>query len=380
MQAFAPRRDLRSVSDAATLLLVAVSARALAVAARRAGYAAVAIDAFGDSDARALCREMWVVENGMGGFAGVDLEPVVARLCAVHAPVGVVYGSGFDDCPGALAPLPRYAPLLGTPSQALERAKDPAGFARACAEAGLAHPEIRFAPPLSPAQWLVKRRGGCGGLHVLPASAGRAQRPHEYWQARVDGRAVSLLFVRDSLALTAIGWSEQWTAPAAGAPFRYGGAAGPLDFEPAPDLTPKLAALSGALGVRGLASADFLDDGERLWLLELNPRPGATLDVFDDDDDCLIARHIAAFADGPAAPAEARRPRAAEIVYADGDFVVPAGEWPDWAADRPAAGAEIAAGAPVCTVYANDASVAGAKGLVDERSRRIRAWLMEGAR
>ena len=366
------------MSEAATLLLVAVSARALAVAARRAGYAAVAIDAFGDKDAQAACREMWVVENAMGGFAGVDLEPVVARLCAAHSPVGVVYGSGFDDCPGALAALARHAPLLGTSLRALERAKDPALFAEACAAAGIACPEIRFTPPSAAGQWLVKRQGGCGGLHIRPASAARG--PGEYWQARVNGRAVSLLFVRDSQALTPIAWSEQWTSPAVDAPYRYGGAAGPLDYAPAPDLVAKLADLTGALGVRGLASADFIDDGERLWLLEINPRPGATLDVFDDEDDPLIACHIAAFADSPAEPVKARRPRAAEIVYAEGDVVVPAGDWPDWAADLPCTGAAIPSGAPVCTVSASAADVGSAKTLGNERSRTIRAWLKEGRR
>jgi predicted ATP-grasp superfamily ATP-dependent carboligase len=368
------------LSDAGVLLLVAVSARALAVAARRAGYAAVAVDAFGDLDARALCREMDVVENGMGGFAGIDLEPVVARLCAAHAPVGVVYGSGFEDCPDALATLARRAPLFGSSPRALRRAKDPEGFAAACAAAGLAHPEVRRTPPPSAADWLVKRRGGAGGLHVAPASAERAPAPEDYWQRQIPGRMISLLFVRDPQALTPIAWSEQWTAPAEGTPYRYGGAAGPLDFEPDPDLTAKLAALTQALGLRGLASADFIDDGERLWLLEINPRPGATLDVFDDDADPLLARHIAASADRPAPPVIARRPRAAEIVYADADLVVPAGDWPDWAADRSPGGTAIPAGAPVCTVLAGAGGAAEAKALVHQRSRRIRAWLNEDVR
>ena len=367
------------VSEAATLLLIAVSARALAVAARRAGYAAIAIDAFGDEDARAACREMWVVENAVGGFAGLDLEPVVARACAAQAPVGVVFGSGFDDCPGALAPLARYAPLIGWPI-AFTRAKSPRWLAADCKDAGIAHPRIRYAGPHPSGNWLVKRAGGSGGTHIRPAGESRRLGEGEYWQRRIEGRALSLLFVRDPLTLTPIGWSEQWTSPAPGAPFRYGGAAGPLDFEPPPDLLQKLASLTLWQGVRGLASADFIDDGERLWLLEINPRPGATLDVFDDDDDPLLARHIAALADGPAAPAKPRAPKAAEIVYAEAGVTIPGGDWPEGAADRPAMGAAIPPGAPVCTVSAGAGSVAEAKTLLRERVRRIRAWLSEGLR
>lgn len=367
------------VTTKPVLLLVAVSARALACAARRAGYAAVAVDAFGDEDARAACLEMARVEEAMGGFAGISLEPIVARLRAAYSPVGLVYGSGFDDCPEALEPLARQVKILGA-REGLARAKDPLGFAQACRDAGIATPEISFARPDAPADWLVKRRGGSGGLHVRAGAEHGPLRPHEYWQRRVAGRSISLLFVRGSAALTPVAWSEQWTAPAPDAPFRYAGAAGPIPVAAPETLLPGLAALTRRLHVRGLASADFIDDGETFWLLEINPRPGATLDVFDDDGDPLLARHIAALEDGAAAPLRPRAPAAAEIVYAESSAVAPAGPWPDWAADRPAAGSRIPAGAPFCTVTARAASAAEARRQVQQRSGRIRSWLREGGR
>ena len=367
------------MSEAPALLLVAVSARALAASARRAGFAAIAIDAFGDVDTRAACRETVVVEHAMGGFAGVELESVVAPLSRSHAPAGVIYGSGFDDCPSKLEALARHAPLIGCAPEALARAKDPLLFAESCALAGLAHPELRFAQPPD-SGWLLKRGGGSGGLHIAPASAERELAPGEYWQRRIEGRGVSLLFCRDSLALNPIAWSEQWTSPCAAWPFRFGGAAGPLEVEPGDELLAKLAALTGTLGVRGLASADFLDDGVRFWLLEINPRPGATLDLFDVDGDPLLKRHIDAVRGVRASPPKRRAPRATEIVYAEAPCIAPGGEWPDWAADRPAVGTPIAAGAPICTVSARAATVPEAKARTHERARRIAAWLQEGGR
>jgi methenyltetrahydromethanopterin cyclohydrolase len=71
----------------------------------------------------------------------------------------------------------------------------------------------------------------------------------------------------------------------------------------------------------GLNSADFLVDGERFWLLEINPRPGATLDIFETTDESLFAQHMAACA-GKLATAS-RHPsgaKAAEIVYAEDDI------------------------------------------------------------
>jgi len=149
---------------------------------------------------------------------------------------------------------------------------------------------------------------------------------------------------------------------------------------PDDELLRKLAALTETLGVRGLASADFLDDADRLWLLEINPRPGATLDLFDDDADPLLKRHIDAVVGLPAHSPKRRAPGAMEIVYLDEPCAAPRGEWPDWAADRPAEGTSIAAGAPVCTVSARAETVAKAKAHAHERVRRIRAWLQEGGR
>jgi uncharacterized protein len=374
-----PSGSRRNSPDSPALLLIAVSARALAAAARRAGYAAIAIDAFGDDDTRAVCCETVVVENAMGGFADVALEPIVARLCAAHAPAGLVYGSGFDDCPKALDPLAQHARILGWPT-GLARAKSPRWFATICKIAGIKHPKIRVVRPENASQWLIKRSGGSGGVHIAPAEAWRALRRGEYWQRRVEGRAVSLLFVRDPLALTPIAWSEQWTAPSPGAPFRYGGAAGPIDIETPLGFMEKLAALTLWIGVRGLASADFIDDGETFWLLEINPRPGATLDLFDDDEDPLLARHIAALTDGPAAPAKTRAPAAAAVVYAEADAIAPKEVWPEWVADRPAAGTSIPTGMPVCTVMSRAASAAEAKATVQQRSRFIRSWLRAGGR
>jgi uncharacterized protein len=361
----------RELTGELSLIVAGISARALAVAARRAGFAAVAIDAFGDLDTREACHESVVMENAIGGFANVDLAAAVAARARDNAAIGFVYGAGFDDCPQRLAQIEMTTPILGSSAKAMSLAKDPRFFARACADAKLSHPEIAFETPDGPSRWVIKRRGGSGGLHVRTGSKARWLGADDYWQRHIEGRSVSLLFVRDSRALTPVAWSEQWTAPCAQAPFRYGGAAGPIDG-PA-DLLDGLAALTNALGVRGLASADFRDDGERFWLLEVNPRPGATLDLFDEDADPLLARHLAAVADQSAPPPKSRSPTAAEIVYADSSFVVPAKEWPDWTADRPAPGSRIPRGSPICTVSAAGPNVAAARADVNGRAERIRS-------
>jgi predicted ATP-grasp superfamily ATP-dependent carboligase len=124
-------------------------------------------------------------------------------------------------------------------------------------------------------------------------------------------------------------------------------------------------AVSEAFSLKGIVSFDFLvNDGSPL-LLEVNPRPGATLDVFDDSSGTLFKAHIEASRGGdPAAllASEWHPPvaRGAAFLYADrGPLAAQAVDWPEWSADRPRPGSTIGAGQPLATVLAEGQTVEG---------------------
>jgi predicted ATP-grasp superfamily ATP-dependent carboligase len=109
--------------------------------------------------------------------------------------------------------------------------------------------------------------------------------------------------------------------------------------------------------------------------LEINPRPSATLDIFEPPGGSLFALHMSA-CDGALASKAPSLPGAAAsaIVYAERDGSIPALQWPDWTADRPHAGATIKAGEPLCTIHAFAAAAAEARQLVDERLATVLVW------
>ena len=79
-----------------------------------------------------------------------------------------------------------------------------------------------------------------------------------------------------------------------------------------------LAGLVAATGLSGLVSADLMVDGEAWWLLEVNPRPGATLDLLDRGPVPLFHAHLAASRGRlPEARPVLTGAAAAEILYAD---------------------------------------------------------------
>jgi predicted ATP-grasp superfamily ATP-dependent carboligase len=224
---------------------------------------------------------------------------------------------------------------------------------------------------------LIKRQGGAGGLHVRSAGDADTDTASRYFQRRIDGVPVSALVLADGRRARIIGLSTQWPAPTAHRPFRYGGAVRPAVLTQTIDEAVQAVArrITVAAALVGLNSVDFLVDADQVWLLEVNPRPGATLDIFDPGDGSLFRLHVAACngllddvryrLDGAAAAA---------IVYARRDIAsVPAFAWPDWTADRQSAGTSVKADQPVCTVLASAATAVDARILVARRAERILA-------
>jgi predicted ATP-grasp superfamily ATP-dependent carboligase len=190
---------------------------------------------------------------------------------------------------------------------------------------------------------------------------------------------VAALLLGSAEGVELLGFSEQW--PASGwiaHPYRYGGAAIPGRLSP--PLAAELGAAALAMGqgaaLRGLASADFLVDGDRRWhLLEINPRPGAALDVYERAvERGLIARHVAACRGRKLQPWTPPATAAAStLVYARADLApIPAGfVWPDWTADRTPAGVAVHRGQPVCTVFGGGRDAGEARALAERRSASI---------
>ena len=376
-----PSASPAPLPEAPPLLIAAFSGRALAGAARASGYVPLVADFFGDADMRAMAGKSVQMKGDFAtGFQLAELLAGLQALAAGQNIAGLVCGSGFEDRPGILAELARHWPLLGCSAGAVELVKHPLRLAKLCAGAGVAYPETRLAPPEDAAGWLRKQAGGSGGGHVVPATD-REGGHGVYFQRQIPGTPVSLLALASGGGAKVLGSSSQWADPAAGRPFRYGGA-----VRPALVGAETLGAMACAVrrlvegageGFAGLASFDFLIGGDTFTLLEVNPRPGATLDVFNHPD--LMQAHIAACKGLlPAAPLAFRGAIAAAILYCDRSIsAFPQMIWPDWTKDHPNPSSHLQSGAPVCTIVAAAAEPHAARRLLDERISLIRRLLAE---
>jgi len=376
---------MQALAEKLPLLLVSASGRALAQSAARAGVPVVVLDLFNDLDARALAVASQNVASRNGKFDSRRLLAAAQELCPPERCAGLVYGSGLEGRTRLLARLCNGRTLFGNRPETVAALKDPGRFFPLLDSLGIAHPEVRLGPPTNVAGWLVKRTGGAGGGHVRQARSRHRTRAHRYFQRFQPGRALSVLFVADGRRARVIGFNEQWTAGVRYcAPYCYGGAVSqaPLPQRTRRQVGGQLDDLVQASGLVGLNGLDFMLAGETPFVLEVNPRPTATIDLYDADfDGGLLALHLCACGGELAEiPTTAKVARAHAIVYASVALRVPVGiEWPEWCTDLPEGGSVIPMGAPVCSVHAQAATNAGARDLVLARRSRMEDSLWERA-
>lgn len=370
------------------VLIASFSGRALAQSARRAGYRPLVVDAFGDEDTRAAADDVRVVAEA--ARTGFRTKPVAAALDSLIAgaktpPIGLVIGSGFEDKTRLVAALAARHKLIGCDAETIRACKDPGSLTATLTRLGIPHPETRATPPDDPGdgQWITKRVGGSGGRHIRHHAAAGKVHPRRYYQRELSGERLSIGGVFSSGGARILA-TRQWISQSERQPFRYGGAVSTLelDAELFGQLAAAATAAASAFGLIGMASFDFIVSNRIAHLVDVNPRPGAAIDVLDDDDGYAFKSHVLACS-GEYVPPMRRRPkeaRAAGVLHADrGAVTIGPITWPEWSADRPALGTTVTEGDPLASAFASAESSDAAEKLVRERLAQLEALIYAAA-
>ena len=350
----------------AVLAVAAISARMLAEAAAHDGYGVVALDLFGDTDTRRVSQRWRSI--GSAGSLQIDGARVLDALHDLaqqsgHAVIGWIPGSGFEGRPDLLDAGAQLLPMIGTAADAVRRVRDPAEFFAALAAHGIEHPPVRFDAPTEAEGWLLKDARGSGGWHIRHAAvAGGAASPSAslYFQREMPGVPMSATFIANGSQAMVLGINELIVRPIGARPYVYGGCVGPVGVSA--DLGQRIGdtvrMLSAEFGLRGWCSLDFMRDGDAIGVLEVNPRPPASLSLYAQPG--LIEAQLRACRQAELPPPAAFAPRrvgGSEIVYARRSLTLdPVGaqhlaQRPD-AHDLPAAGTRFEAGDPICSLSA----------------------------
>lgn len=369
--------------DAKKILIVSSSGRPLAASATRAGCQAYVIDLFEDFDTSALSvASKNACANNAFHFDESKLQQAVQTFDDVEFDA-VVYGAGFEADTHLLETLNTKNKLFGNSAELVRNLKDPATFFGLLDSLEIPFPAVRLNVPSDPDGWLAKTIGATGGAHVQSAQ-GVSASEQIYFQRFEAGRNLSVLFLADGKKSQVIGFSEQHAQKIGDAPYFYVGSINhaPLAAGMQKHIADKLDLIVRTTGLVGLNGIDFIQRDNEYFVLEINPRPTATMELYDADfAQGLLHAHLQA-CEGELTAADSHEKviRGHRIVFAQQKTKVPLSfKFPGWCADIPQPGSFVAQDAPLCSVLANGTDRDQVMQLLQQRSTQIQFQLSEQA-
>lgn len=351
-------------------VIIGQSGRSLAASAFRAGVRCYVIDLFADLDTRQYAIEAHQINELSTGLVRQALK----QIPLTAATAKIITGSGFEDKPEIIDYLQANWFMIGNSSDVIRQVKDPLPFYGMLDQLGIQHPATQLTVPhaTEKAKWLIKKKGGAGGEHIHYYSAELSYGSDEYFQEYQPGENYSTVFLADGKQGKIIGYNKTWTENTTS--FRFGGAVSLVQF---PDALSKqvdsiVTTLVSSFGLVGLCGMDFIVHDDKIYVLEINPRPTATFDLHENDQQNLFISHIRAcrgelntnYADSSVVCAKA-------IVYAEKDLHINIHDWPAWVADIPCYGQVIQKHNAVCTVYASAQDADSTVKIVHNRLQQI---------
>ncbi|GEM20546.1 hypothetical protein NONS58_19650 [Nitrosococcus oceani] len=373
------------------ILILANSGRALAQSAAASGYRVVVADNYGDRETRQAALA-WI-RIFSGANVGHWRQKIVRFIEAEKYPVGLIFGSGFENRPDIMEELSRRGILLGNTPHCVRLLKDPRRFFPLLGKLTIPAPEVQLQLPDNPLGWLCKAIGGAGGHHIFPATIPNIRRQQlwvrqgwttaapvpYYYQRKLEGQPGSVLFLANGKEVQILGYHYLWLAPTPAMPYRYGGIAAPLNLTPSAGalLRNYLQAIVTATGLRGLNGLDFIHGSQGIQVLEINPRPPASLDLYQDRFSPFDAHVKACLGSSlPIQIAPIAVARAFSILYSPHPWRIPPNiVWPAFCTDLPAENTLIKREEPLCSIHAMATSTETCQQLIRRRQNQVLEWL-----
>lgn len=339
------------LSGSQFILIVASSGRMLAQAANRAGLKPLVIDLFADQDTQSHAEDWRLIPS----LAIEHLAPAVDFFVKRYPVEAVIYGSGLEYFPESLFYLHAQLHILGNAPDIFVRLLNKQDFFSALDSLKISYPEISFITPDPESNWLIKPMQGQGGVGIKFFRQQDADNASVYWQKHQPGNSHSVLFLANGETLQVIGFNSQWTAKVSDAEsFVFSGVMNHthLTDQQKQKITSWLNQLVPLFKLKGLNSLDFIQAGDKSYVLEINPRPSASMQLYEGD---WLTAHIDAsqgFLCDHVPPQMGYT--GYQIVYAAQDLLIPAlFEWPEGCMDLPVSGARISIGQPICSMIAH---------------------------
>ncbi|MDR3635246.1 MAG: ATP-grasp domain-containing protein [Isosphaeraceae bacterium] len=289
-----------------------------------------------------------------------------------------LYTGSLENYPELVDQISKRHHLLGNAARTLSAVRDPLRVRDALEAAGLPSPRVGVDGEIAlrGGRWLTKPLASAGGLGIREFDGLRSDPGAVYYQEWIDGPSLSSLFLGGGGEAEFVGAALQLIGRP-GAPFAYAGNLGPWPLSTVErKRVERLGAVIGStFRLVGLFGVDFILRDSWPWVVEINPRYTASVEVLElATGRALLEEHVRACGGRPNVTRRPGRTKDAvfvgkRIVFADrpcrfpsireDDLMIgrPEVEETPAVADIPQEGEPFQPGDPVLTVFARGTTV-----------------------
>ncbi|MFL2870793.1 MAG: ATP-grasp domain-containing protein [Pirellulaceae bacterium] len=338
------------------ILILGACVRPCATIAAAAGYQVTAIDLFNDLDTRAASKS---------SIKADQYPDQLFRIAESSKTNYWLYAGSLENYPEQIAQLASKKTLLGNNQDVIHKCRSPEFICKVAQDASWNYPGseltntgyINSGPPI----WLSKPRLSAAGQGVQVSRTKPPANPDRLVQLFIPGPTYGAACISNGSETQILGVTRhlRMSRRLGTARFQYCGSVGPmLVAEP---LNTAISTMANEIALRcsivGLFGLDFKVWDNQLWLLEINPRFTASMDLLSNGADTnIIQQHIDACHNKPLTQMpnshrfETIKTRAILFAKSPTRFISSCNTL-DYLADIPDNNALINVGNPICSVY-----------------------------
>jgi len=351
------------------ILIVANSGRMLAQLAKKNGFTPLVIDCFADFDTQGYARQVVKIKS----LALSEVKKALTLLSKQHDFTHVIYGSGLECFPSSIGYLEQRLIVLGNSFQVFSKVQNKRQFFLTLEQNKISYPESSFHQPDDCTGWLLKPVAGEGGIGIKKYLQGTVSDGECYWQKQNHGMPKSVLFVANSKDFKIIGFHKQFITQIADCEFVFSGLITQLVVDEMLEQTLNniVGTLVNEFSLKGINSVDFMENNGEYSILEVNPRPSASMNLYRSTlylmhiKSCLTTDEL-----GDVQPLKSFQ--GYKIIFAIETLSIDEQiNWPIWVNDIPVAGSIIHTGEPICSIIAGGRNEQQVEGLLVSRQQQI---------
>lgn len=363
------------------LLIIGASARAAVASARQSSWTIHAMDMFGDIDTRSHSN-----------FHRLNDYPYdCLSLLSDIQPDAICVTGAMENHPRVLQTLTTRATLLAPAVDQIARMRDPSNLQSVLTKNNWQYPRTFSANEYLPSDktlWLEKPIASAAGqgIHAFDNTDLCSLETTRIVQERIPGRSISASFLMHPARTELLGCTEQLLGQRElyASEFQYCGSIGPLAI--APTINKKLLELGQFLqreySLHGLIGVDLILHNKQLWLIEINPRYTASMELFESQfNRSMMQLHLDSFSKHPATFTRvdhANTHFGKAVLFARETTQIPIEFQSIWqaalncpqptVADLPPIGAIVQAGHPLFTIFAHSKSTTETRAKLHQRA------------